>query len=269
MNSEATKFPVTLTFDLDGETLWTNFDPKNTDRPIVLSQGRYGPSTGLPKVLELLEKHEIMTTFFVPGWIVDRYPDRVWAIHDAGHEIAHHGYMHEFPQFIGSAEEEETLLIKGIKSIKNLIGERPFGYRAPGWEFSPHTMSLLNKHGFLYSSNFQDSDSPYRHKIDNKRTDIIELPVSWINSDTTFALYNLQLPTGKETPNTTIFEIWKEEFSSLYQEKAYYCLTLHPQVIGRPGRIRLLEKVIKFIKTNENVEFIRCIDLVQQISNSI
>ncbi len=57
------KMPVILTFDLDGETLWRCRDPENANRPVTLSQGRYGPETGLPRILKLLEKYNIKATF--------------------------------------------------------------------------------------------------------------------------------------------------------------------------------------------------------------
>ena len=70
------RFPVMLTFDLDGELLWTSRDPKNWDRPIALSQGAYGfMQEGVPRrILAPLEKATGFTatlSFLIPGMIID------------------------------------------------------------------------------------------------------------------------------------------------------------------------------------------------------
>ena len=84
--------PVMLTFDLDAETMWTARDPKNADRPIVLSQGAYGWRTGVPRILKLLERYSIKSTFFVPGLVIEQRPEVAEAILEGGHEIAHHSW---------------------------------------------------------------------------------------------------------------------------------------------------------------------------------
>jgi peptidoglycan/xylan/chitin deacetylase (PgdA/CDA1 family) len=68
------RFPLLLTFDLDGETMWTSRDPTAAKRPILLSQGAYGWKTGVPRILELLRRYDIRSTFFVPGLIVEERP---------------------------------------------------------------------------------------------------------------------------------------------------------------------------------------------------
>jgi peptidoglycan/xylan/chitin deacetylase (PgdA/CDA1 family) len=85
-----------LTFDFDAETLWISRDPENARRPGVLSQGAYGGKVGIPKILELLREEELRGTFFVPGWTAEKYLDRMEAIVKGGHEVGHHGYLHEW-----------------------------------------------------------------------------------------------------------------------------------------------------------------------------
>ena len=59
-------FPVLFTFDLDAETMWTSRDPKNAERPIIMSQGAYGWKVGLGRVLKLLSRYSVPATFFIP-----------------------------------------------------------------------------------------------------------------------------------------------------------------------------------------------------------
>jgi hypothetical protein len=69
------KGAVAFTFDFDAEEVWIGDDPANADRPGVLSQGTYGAKVAVPLILELLERHGLRQTFFVPGRVAERHPD--------------------------------------------------------------------------------------------------------------------------------------------------------------------------------------------------
>src|ERR671936_722042 len=79
-------FPVLLSFDIDAETMWTARDPKNAERPIVMSQGAYGWKVGMPRILQLLDRYGLKVTFFVPGLVMEQRPAMVEAILKQGHE---------------------------------------------------------------------------------------------------------------------------------------------------------------------------------------
>lgn len=251
------KFPVLLTFDVDGEALWLNRDPANANRPVVLSQGRYGPVTGVPKILKLLADHKISATFFVPGWIAEHYPDTVRMIVDGGHEIGHHGYLHEWLDRV-PPEDEESILIRGIEIIERAAGARPVGYRAPAWVLTPRSIELLDRYGFKYSSNMMDADGPYRHRIGSDLpTGIIEFPVDWALDDTSLYLYALQIPGAKLTPNTQVLDLWCGSFDGLYETGASCVLTCHPQLTGRPYRLQALDAFIRHVLERDEVSFVR------------
>src|SRR6266545_5377665 len=136
------RFPVALTFDLDAETLWLARDPESANRPVWLSQGRYGPKEGLPRILALLRRHEIASTFFVPGLVIERYPAEIDAILDGGHELAHHSWSHRWLDTLDADEEREEMA-RGVEIIERVSGRRPLGYRSPAGEFSEHTVDLM------------------------------------------------------------------------------------------------------------------------------
>src|SRR2546425_7930813 len=69
----STLFPYTTLF----RSLWTSRDPKNWNRPVALSQGAYGHREGAPRILNLLAKHGLRCTFFIPGMIIDRKSTRL------------------------------------------------------------------------------------------------------------------------------------------------------------------------------------------------
>ena len=68
---------VTLTFDLDAETVWWDDPESMTGNPSSLSQGRYGPTVAVPKILGVLDKHDVKATFFIPSWVAANYPDAI------------------------------------------------------------------------------------------------------------------------------------------------------------------------------------------------
>jgi peptidoglycan/xylan/chitin deacetylase (PgdA/CDA1 family) len=85
INAEPGRWPngarcaVTLSFDVDAETLWLIADPANAHKPGLLSMGHYGPTVGVPLILDLLARHDLRASFFVPGWTVERYPETMRA----------------------------------------------------------------------------------------------------------------------------------------------------------------------------------------------
>jgi len=251
---ESKRMTVVLSFDLDAESLWTARDPKNIERPVTLSQGEYGPRVGVPRILRLLKSYGIKATFFVPGWTLERYPETVRDIVSQGHEIGHHGYYHEWPDALG-LEEEKAILAKGTSLIKEFVPGGPVGYRSPAWEFSPNTLRLLVENGFMYTSNFMNSDLPYLHILDGKETKLVEIPVSWIMDDAPYYLYSTRL-TGRNIQDPAhVYSIWEQEYAGFYEEGLCYVLTMHPQLTGRPSRIRNLERLIRRMREDQGVWF--------------
>lgn len=233
---------VAFTFDFDAEEVWIGEDPANADKPGVLSQGTYGAKVGVPLVLELLARHEVPATFFVPGRVAERHPERVEDILAAGHELGHHGYTHRSPAVLSPAEEEDEL-VRG-KQILEDFGTTVRGYRSPSWNFSPVTTDLLVKHGFEYSSNLMDDLWPYQ--LDG--TSLIELPVHWMLDDAPHFWFAEATWTKKISTTREVQSIWAEEFHGIRELGACCIFTLHPQFIGRPSRLQLLERTIEMVR---------------------
>lgn len=270
MNEQANgdRFPALLTFDLDTELLWTARDAKNWQRPIALSQGAYGYQEGLPRILKLLAKYGLHCTFFVPGMVVERHRAVVESIHAAGHEIAHHSYSHRWLEG-QTLEQEREEIEKTSELIAGVTGRKPLGFRSPAAEFSENTMNLLLEHKFLYSSNFFDRDSPYKHVVNGKKTDLIEFPFAWVLDDAPFFLYSIQLVGRVMMPPSFVFEHWAAEFDTLYEEKKCFTLAMHPQIIGRPSRIGLLERLIRHMRQFPNTWIARCDEVARHLSSTL
>ena len=255
MWSNGKKIAVVLGFDFDAETLWYGLGLKT---PTPTSRGQYGAFVGMPRVMELCDKYGIKATIFVPGWTAEKYPEIVKEAYDRGHEIAHHGWLHENPNSMPVQQEEEEFE-RGVRVFKSITGEVPKGYRSPAFDLGPNTLNLLRNHNYIYDTSMMAHEYPYMTKDANgKETGVVELPVSWELDDAPHFLFNF-FPfyfSGLSSPSK-VFEIWKDEFDYLYEKESFYLLTMHPQIIARPHRIMMLEKLIKYIMGFPGVWFAR------------
>jgi peptidoglycan/xylan/chitin deacetylase (PgdA/CDA1 family) len=236
-----------FTFDVDAESPILFEHPEAAGWLDVMSHQAYGPRTGLARLLRILERQAVRATFFVPGYTAERWPASVCAIRDAGHEIGHHGYLHEGARRAPDAETEERNLLRGLEALDSVAGVRPVGYRAPMWELSYRTPALLAKHGFLYDSGLMDADRPYRLATGPEpgALSIIELPVHWSLDD--WEPYNY-LPgitgSGMIASSADVVERWTLELEELVAQGGLFGLTNHPFISGRASRAAALESLI-------------------------
>jgi peptidoglycan-N-acetylglucosamine deacetylase len=236
-----------FTFDVDAESPVLFEEPAAAGWLDAMSHQAYGPRTGLPRLLRLLERRGVRATFFVPGFTAERWPAAVRAIRDAGHEIGHHGYLHEGARSAADAATEEATLLRGLDALDRVAGVRPLGYRAPMWELSYRLPALLARHGFTYDSGLMDADHPYRLAVGTEpgAPSIIELPAHWALDD--WEAYNY-LPgitgSGVIARPTEVLERWTLELDALVAEGGLFVLTNHPFVSGRASRAVALESLI-------------------------
>lgn len=235
-----------FTFDVDAESAILADRPEAADRLSVMSHQAYGPRVGVPRLLRVLARHGVHATFFVPGYTAELHPDAVLAIRDAGHEIGHHGYLHE-PPYRATAEEEERYLLRGLEALERVAGVRPTGYRAPWWEATYRTPGLLVRHGFRYDSSLMDADRPYRLAVGPEpgAPTLIEIPIQWALDDWEQYAFLPGL-TGSgviETPAKAL-ELWAAELDALVAESGCFVLTMHPFLSGRASRAEALDRLI-------------------------
>lgn len=255
---------VCFTFDLDAETMWISRDPANAERISVMSQGAYGPKVGVPLILDFLARNRLTATFFVPGWTAERYPSVVKAIHGEGHEVAHHGYLHE-PLEGRSRAEEEEILVRTSRILAEITGQPPVGYRAPLYEITKETLSLLEAHGFLYSSNLMDSLWPYVHGTASR---IVEIPVQWLLDDGPFFAFGYHPPLYRQIfPTAAVLSAWKDEFRGGHEVGAAFTLILHPQLSGRPSRLLMLQELVDYMRSFEGVWFTHGAELARYVAS--
>lgn len=259
--------PVLFTFDVDGPTNWIARDEANWERPVLLSGGYYGLERGLERIVDRLACHGVLATFFVPGWIVTQIPGVIRDLHERGHEIALHGWLHEHLDHLRSRDEERDLLQRGIDVMEDVLGGPPRGFRSAG-EVTQHTVELLALLGFEYESEFKDDDWPYRHVDEHGSLGLIELPWRFDTDDAPYCLFNLHVVGRQFMPNSYIAEIWEAELDGATAEEcAYAMFVMHPQYTGRLGRISLLEQMLSVVDQKPDLEAVRCLDLVREFAN--
>ncbi|HEX4305878.1 MAG TPA: polysaccharide deacetylase [Solirubrobacterales bacterium] len=265
---------VALTFDYDAMSVWIGSYGSGSSG--ALSRGEFG-LIGVGRILKLLEKYEIPGTFFVPGHTALAFPDSVREIFAAGHEIGHHGYVHERIGGLEPEREREVLEL-GFEALDSVAGVRPRGYRSPSWEFTPATPGLLQDFDFVYDSSLMATDftffwprsgdeapvdGPY---VFGDEVPIVEAPVSWSLDDFPHFEYVSKGagPANLKSP-AQVFDVWWAEFEFFAElpDADCFTLTMHPQVIGRGSRLAMLERFIQSIKDAGDFKFTRLGDATE------
>lgn len=271
------KATVCLSFDFDAISVWIG--PRGASSPSAISRGEYAV-LGVERILKVLAERNILATFYIPGHTVETYPASIDAILAAGHEIGHHGYLHENPCALPSKDEERRVIERGLKALADVAQVTPTGYRSPSWDNSPHTIDLLLEYGFRYESSLMAHDFvPYWCRtadvasldsayIFGNPVDLVEMPVSWVLDDFPhfeFLRYPNVVFPGLSAPSK-VEEIWQDEFRFMYRDVpgGVYTLTMHPEIIGKGHRIMMLERLIDWMAGHDEVVFARLADVAEQ-----
>lgn len=247
---------VAFTFDMDADSFLHLAHPKDAHRRVsVLSQLRYGPEIAVPRILDLYRRYDMKQTFFVPAWCIERYPKAVAAMVEGGHEVAHHGFIHEHPSEL-SRDEEQHWLRRSIEIIERHTGQRPRGYRAPLYNFSEHTLDFLLEEGFTYDASLMGDDQPYLVQGDGG--DLVELPTHWGLDDWPPYVHMMDIdytmPVRAPSEAITAF---RDEFDAAWEYGGLWVAVWHPFVSGRLARLRAVEGLIRYMHDKGGVWFAR------------
>ena len=232
---------VLLSFDVDNETIAIRYGDPTAGS---LSQMQYGARVGLERIVRLLDAKRIPATFFIPSVSLAITPGMADVIRKSGrHEFGVHGWIHEMNATLPDSAER-ALVTKALAELTQMTGSRPTGYRAPSWNFSPNTMSILRDLGFRYESSLMADDRPYELLQNGRPTGIVEIPVEWILDDA--PLFN---PQGERYSSPRdVAQVWIDEFDKAYEEGTMFVLTMHPHISGHRSRIVALELLIAHIE---------------------
>ena len=258
------KCAVAFTFDMDADSFLHLARPKDAYRRIsTLSELRYGPEIAIPRILELYRRYELQQTFFVPAWCIERYPKAVRAMIEDGHEVAHHGFIHEHPNELSRAKELYWLR-RGVKVIEQHTGQRPRGYRAPLYNFSENTLDLLVDEGFTYDASLMGDDQPYI--IRGERGRLAELPSHWGLDDWPPYVHMMAIDYTMpvRAPSEAIIA-FRDEFDAAWEYGGLWVAVWHPFVSGRLARLRAVEGLIRYMLDKGDVWFARMEDIAAHL----
>lgn len=261
---ETPRLTVALTFDHDA----ISDSVRRGDPPVKFSHAEFGPRVGAPRILELLRREGIPSTWFVPGHTLVTFPDSIEAILAGGHELACHGWYHEdFSEL--TVDEQRGILERSVAAVREVSGEAPRGHRAPYWALGPETLELVEAAGFVYDSSLMSGDYRLfrvrhgdRHSVADGTTfgsegSLIQVPVYWGMDD--WPLFEPgQGRDGLAAPSRAL-EIWTGELRYAYEHApgGLVMVTMHPECIGRGHRMAMLEQFIAVAKALPGVAFER------------
>jgi putative urate catabolism protein len=217
----------------------------------------YGSRAGVWRILELFKRHRLPLTVYGVAMALERNPAAVEAMLEAGHEIASHGWRWINYQHVPVDEEREHMR-RAIEIHKRLTGERPLGWYTG--RSSPNTRQLVVEDGgFVYDADDYSDDLPWYDSRYLKKdgTPQLVVPYTLDANDMRFAT-----PQGFNS-GEQFYQYLKDSFDVLYAEGGrMMSVGLHCRLVGRPGRLKSLEKFIKYVK-GKKVWIARRIDIAR------
>ena len=252
---------VALSFDSDHESNELRDGGKSIGR---LSWGQYGNRVAIPRILDLLARHEVRASFYVPAVIAKLYPDEQRRVIAEGHEIGIHGWIHELNSVL-SYDDERDLMLRSSDALTEITGARPVGMRTPSWDFSPHTLRIATEMGLAYDSSLMADEDCYELLLDGEATGVIELPVEWVRDDAVYFMMHRFSGLRPYTPPADVLDIFIREFDMAFEEGGLCQLTFHPHIIGYRSRIWIIDELIRHARGRGNVWFGTHADVVKWV----
>jgi putative urate catabolism protein len=222
----------------------------------------YGSRVGVWRVLREFERRGLPLTVFAVSMALERHPEVAAAFKELGHEIACHGWRWIPYQNVDEATERAHMGT-GMAIIERLTGERPLGWYTG--RDSPATRRLVADHGgFEYDSDHYGDDLPFWLSV--RRTDgslapHLVVPYTLDCNDMRFAL-----PQGF-SHGDEFYAYLRDSFDVLYaegdQRPSMMSVGMHCRLLGRPGRLRALQRFLDHVQAHNRVWIARRIDIAR------
>jgi peptidoglycan/xylan/chitin deacetylase (PgdA/CDA1 family) len=211
----------------------------------------YGAVEGIPRLLDLFDKHGVKATSFMVGTAVEKHPDLAREIVRRGHEAAAHGRTWE-SAFRMSREDEKKDIAAGAEMIEKITGAHPVGWNAPGMRNSPNTLEILQELGFLYHIDDVSRDEPFINVLPKGNLVTVSYSINLNDFQNAFP--------GRYSP-PSYEQVLKDQFDQLYEEGAkrrrMMLICTHDRMCGMPAAVKMLDRVLTYIRQREGVWFAR------------
>jgi peptidoglycan/xylan/chitin deacetylase (PgdA/CDA1 family) len=205
----------------------------------------YGHYEGIPRVLDLMDKHGIKLSSFMIGKAVEISPDLAQEIVRRGHEAAAHGRVwdnsYQLPR-----EEEKRFIADSVETIHKVTGQKPIGWNAYWMRSSIYILETLQDLGFLYTIDEPSHDEPFIVPVRGR--DFVTVPYTFHMNDIVSFPFVGWNPAAYE-------QALRDEFDQLYEEglqrRRMMVVSLHDRISGHAGRVRVLDRFLAYAKGRE------------------
>ncbi len=227
----------------------------------------YGARAGVWRLLREFEKRGLPLTVFGVGMALQRHPELTQAFLDLGHEIACHGW-----RWVHHQHMTETVEREHIATATRIIQELTHGEWPLGWytgRDSPNTKRLVADHGgYEYDADYYGDDLPFWMPITQSDGTVMQrliVPYALDTNDMRFAS-----PQGFNN-GEQFFQYLKDAFDVLYAEgdptgdnrPKMLSIGMHCRLLGRPGRMRALQRFLDHVQGHNRVWVCRRIDIAR------
>jgi allantoinase len=222
----------------------------------------YGSRVGVWRILREFERRGLPLTVFGVGMALQRCPEATAAFVEQGHEIACHGWRWIHYQNVDEATEREHMRL-GVAAITQLTGRAPQGWYTG--RDSPNTRRLVADHGgFEYDSDHYGDDLPFWLQV--RRTDGLQVPHLVVPYTLDCNDMRFALPQGF-SHGDPFFQYLRDAFDVHYAEgeerPSMMSIGMHCRLLGRPGRMRALQRFLDHVQSHERVWIARRIDIAR------
>ena len=222
----------------------------------------YGYREGIPRMLDLWDRHNVKVTSHMIGEAAQRNPGLAKDIVQRGHEAAGHGPRWS-SQYAMSRPVERKFIKEAADMVEKVTGQRPTGYNCNWLRRGPNTLSLLQELGYSYHIDDVSRDEPFIQKVDGK--DFIVVPYTLRNND-------ILLIEGRNfTPGQFLDQI-KLDFDQLFEEGAtrrrMMSISAHDRISGTPAMVRVWDEFLRYAKSHPGVAFMRKDDIAKYVRSS-
>lgn len=254
---------VAFSFDCDHECFELGGGRNAIGR---LAWGEFGRRVGVPRILEVLAKHDVPATFFLPAVCALIDPTEAPRIRDGGHEIGVHGWIHENNSQLDAVTERD-LILRSRDTLAEQLGEPPVGFRSANWDLSWNTVEIVRELGFEYDSSLMADEDCYELLVDDRPSGVVEIPVEWLRDDAVYLLFNREPATRPWMSPDDVFGIFRRELDAAHAMGGLFQVVMHPFVIGYRSRIWILERLIEHARSLGDVCFMRHADVARWVSD--
>jgi peptidoglycan/xylan/chitin deacetylase (PgdA/CDA1 family) len=222
----------------------------------------YGYREGIPRMLDLWDRHGVKVTSHMIGEAAQRNPALAKDIVQRGHEAAGHGPRWS-SQYAMSRPVERKFIKDAADMIEKVTGQRPTGYNCNWLRRGPNTLALLQELGYAYHIDDVSRDEPFIEKVDAK--DFIVVPYTLRNND-------ILLIEGRNFTPGQFLEQIKLDFDQLYLEGAtrrrMMSISAHDRISGTPAMVRVWDEFLRYAKSHAGVAFMRKDDIAKFAQSS-